>query len=101
MRHSNPVVARVCAAALIPMWRQQGPTDRGGTAAQPGRGGRGPQVISPEVQPDRHVTFRLLAPRLDQLADLPEPVCTAAIPVTKGALTCFSFELSRRAPLWR
>ena len=45
------------------------------TAAQPatqptapGRGGRGPQgpvVVSPEIQPDRHVVFRLLAPQAE------------------------------------
>jgi enterochelin esterase family protein len=34
--------------------------------AQPGRGGRGPQApafVSPEVQPDRHVAFRIYAPQ--------------------------------------
>src|SRR5580692_1053071 len=30
--------------------------------AQPGGGGRGPQVISPEVLSDHRVTFRILAP---------------------------------------
>src|ERR1051326_7620657 len=35
-------------------------------ATQPGRGGRGPQApafISPEVQADRHVVFRIYAPQ--------------------------------------
>ncbi len=35
-------------------------------AAQPGRGGRGPQApafVSPEIQPDRRVTFRIYAPQ--------------------------------------
>jgi len=38
--------------------------------AQPGRGGRGPQgpvVVSPEVQPDRQVVFRLLAPHAESV----------------------------------
>ncbi|NLZ05325.1 MAG: esterase family protein [Phycisphaerae bacterium] len=34
--------------------------------AQPGRGGqRGPRVTSPEVAADRHVTFRILAPKAE------------------------------------
>ena len=35
-----------------------------------GRGGRGPQgpvVVSPEVAPDRHVTFRILAPQAQKV----------------------------------
>ena len=37
---------------------------------EPGRGGRGrgpqgPQVTSPEVQPDRHIVFRILAPQAE------------------------------------
>src|SRR5262249_53010194 len=33
--------------------------------AQPGRGPRGPVVVSPEVKPDRHVVFRLHAPKAE------------------------------------
>jgi enterochelin esterase-like enzyme len=44
-------------------------------SAQPARGAQPPPVISPEVMPDRHITFRLLttnAPRVRLLAgDLP------------------------------
>ena len=32
-------------------------------APAPGRGSPGPQVVSPEVSPDRHITFRILAPK--------------------------------------
>jgi enterochelin esterase family protein len=32
---------------------------------RPGRGGQGPQVVSPEVQSDRRISFRLLAPKAD------------------------------------
>jgi len=38
--------------------------------ATPGRGGRGPQgpvVVSPELQSDHHVVFRLLAPRAESV----------------------------------
>ena len=34
-----------------------------GRAAAPGRGQQGPRVVSPEILPDRKVTFRLLAPK--------------------------------------
>lgn len=30
-----------------------------------GRGPQGPQVVSPEIAPDRHVTFRILAPKAE------------------------------------
>jgi enterochelin esterase family protein len=33
--------------------------------AQRNRGPQGPQVVSPEVSPDRHVTFRILAPKAE------------------------------------
>jgi enterochelin esterase family protein len=44
-----------------------------GAVAQPaappagGRGGRGPTVVSPEVMPDGHVTFRILAPKAEKV----------------------------------
>ena len=34
----------------------------GSLCAQPPAGGRGPQVVSPEVLSDQRVTFRVLAP---------------------------------------
>ena len=44
---------------------------------QAGRGGRGPAVISPEIQPDGHVVFRIAAPRAETVTlnagDIPEP----------------------------
>src|SRR4051794_113867 len=46
-----------------------------GAAAQPGGGGKGPTIISPQVGPDRKVTFRLLAPKAGavrlQSSDMP------------------------------
>lgn len=35
--------------------------------AQPGRGGRGPVVVSPEVKSDRQVVFRLHAPKAEKV----------------------------------
>ncbi len=32
-----------------------------------GRGPQGPQVVSPEVSADRHVTFRILAPKAESV----------------------------------
>jgi enterochelin esterase-like enzyme len=52
------VAATVVAAfAMMPLASAQ-PS----VPPQAGRGGRGPVVISPEVLPDRHITFRILAP---------------------------------------
>jgi enterochelin esterase-like enzyme len=48
-----------------------------GPATRPGRGGapRGPMVVSPDVKEDRHVTFRVLAPKAEAVrlntSDLP------------------------------
>src|SRR5579871_1209279 len=55
--------AMVC---LSPAFGQTATANAGGTppaqAPQQGRAGRGPQVTSPEVSSDRHITFRILAP---------------------------------------
>src|SRR6516165_5159100 len=54
--------------------------------AQPGRGPQGPVVVSPEVQRDRHVTFRILAPKAEAVkltgSDIPGNQQAAAL--TKG-----------------
>jgi len=54
--------------------------------AQPGRGPQGPVVVSPEVQTDRHVTFRILAPKAEAVkltgSDIPGNQQAAAL--TKG-----------------
>jgi len=63
---SNRVRIVIAAVAVVlssmPLSAQIGATP----APQPGRGGRGPQappVVSPEVQGDRRVTFRIYAPQ--------------------------------------
>jgi len=54
--------------------------------AQPGRGPQGPVVVSPEVQADRHVVFRILAPKAEAVklsgSDIPGNQQGAAM--TKG-----------------
>jgi enterochelin esterase-like enzyme len=54
--------------------------------AQPGRGPQGPVVLSPEVQPDRHVTFRILAPQAQnvRLAGSDIPGNGPGAPMTKA-----------------
>ncbi|HEY2014941.1 MAG TPA: alpha/beta hydrolase-fold protein, partial [Bryobacteraceae bacterium] len=61
------------AFAMAALVSAQPPAAQPGTpppqpAAQPGRGGRGPQApafVSPEVQPDHHVVFRIYAPKAE------------------------------------
>jgi enterochelin esterase-like enzyme len=54
--------------------------------ARAGRGPQGPQVVSPEVQPDRRVTFRILAPQAQnvRLSGSDIPGNTQGAPLTKG-----------------
>jgi enterochelin esterase family protein len=63
--YAAPAGAAIVLAAVlfaIPATAQEGAP----APAQPGRGGRGPQApafVSPEVQADRHVVFRIYAPQ--------------------------------------
>jgi len=54
--------------------------------AQPGRGPQGPVVVSPDVQPDHHVVFRILAPNAQAVkinaSDVPGN--GQGTPMTKG-----------------
>ena len=80
------LIAIFAAAALV--WAQGGGTPQ---AAQPGRGGRGPQApafVSPEVQPDRHVVFRIYAPHAENVrlsgGDIPGNGQGGGAQATKG-----------------
>src|SRR5262245_18837027 len=53
------VVACLIASASAPATAAQAPA--------PGRGAPGPSVTSPDVGPDRRVTFRLLAPEAQKV----------------------------------
>ncbi len=59
MKSVNPMSARAAAAVLAAL------TLAAAAPAQPGRGQRGPVVVSPEVKADRTVVFRLLAPKAE------------------------------------
>jgi hypothetical protein len=56
--------------------------------AQPGGGGRGPQVVSPEVLSDHRVTFRILAPNAQAVTlnagDIPATAWPPAAAPTPG-----------------
>jgi enterochelin esterase-like enzyme len=71
------IAAATVAAALAMM-----PLASAQPSAPPpgGRGGRGPVVISPEVQTDRHITFRILAPNAQNVR-----VTGGDIPALAGA----------------
>jgi enterochelin esterase family protein len=62
MKFANLMTGRVLAVVLA------GVVLAGVAPAQPGRGQRGPVVVSPEVQADRKVVFRLHAPRAEAVA---------------------------------
>jgi enterochelin esterase-like enzyme len=79
------------AAVLIaasPMFAQPPAAAPGrGQQAAPGRGQQapqGPRVVSPEVHADKTVTFRLLAPKAEQVALVGAWDITNNIPLTKG-----------------
>ena len=55
----------VCASSAFPQPPQPAPA--AGAQAAPGRGAAGPRTTSPEVLPDNRFTFRLLAPRANDV----------------------------------
>src|SRR5438477_12115628 len=57
------IVATVALLALFALPQ----STHGQAAARPARGPQGPQVVSPEVSSDRHITFRILAPNADKV----------------------------------
>jgi enterochelin esterase family protein len=59
MKSANERTGRVAVALLMTL------VVAGVAQAQPGRGQRGPVVVSPEVKSDRHVVFRIHAPRAE------------------------------------
>ena len=70
--------ALICALGATSVWGQA-PAPAGG-----GRGGRGPQVTSPEITADGHVTLRLLAPNAQNVTlsagDVPRDAVASAMP---------------------
>ena len=71
MRITLPAVAVAVFTCSLAVSGQQTPPPGGAAppAAQPGggRGQQGPQVVSPEVNADRTVTLRLLAPKATEV----------------------------------
>jgi enterochelin esterase family protein len=61
MKFANSMTGRVAAALLAAL------VLAGVAPAQPGRGPRGPVVVSPEVKTDRKVVFRIHAPKAESV----------------------------------
>ena len=60
----TPAFACLALALIsLPIWAQQPPT----SAARKGGRGNAPRIVSPEVAADHRVTFRLLAPKADEV----------------------------------
>ena len=93
------MTSRVLATAILTfglagptlVWAQDAPSARGAEGGQPGRGrgaGRGPQVISPEIQADHRVTFRILAPNAQTVtlnaSDIPAAAFGEPTPSASG-----------------
>jgi enterochelin esterase-like enzyme len=80
--HACTAVLATVALASVLMAQQAPPANASpAQPAQAGRGGRGPQgpqVTSPEVTPDRHIVFRILAPQAATVTldagDIPAPI---------------------------
>jgi len=56
---------------------------QGFTQPIPGRGAQGPRIVSPEVHPDKTVTFRLLAPKASEVVLVGSWSIGKNIPMTK------------------
>jgi enterochelin esterase-like enzyme len=73
VRHFHWAAAAAILAALVfvPLAAAQPAaapaTQPGGRAGRGGRGPQGPQVTSPEVTADRHITFRIVAPKAESV----------------------------------
>ncbi len=76
-------VTRIAFATLLAVPRAFGQPP---APARAGRGPQGPQVVSPQVQPDRRVTFRILAPQAQsvRLTGSDIPGNSQGAPLTKG-----------------
>lgn len=68
--------------------------------AAPRRGPQGPQVVSPEVLPDRRVTFRILAPEAQvvRLSASDIPGNNQGTPLTKGTNGVWEVTLDPQGP---
>jgi enterochelin esterase-like enzyme len=81
LTHVLLIAAAVCAAA----WATSS-TSAQEAKTPPRFGPRGPQFVSPEVAADRHVTFRILAPKAESVqltgSDIPE--VGRGVDLTKG-----------------
>ena len=77
MHRATIRIALTLAAILAPVAAGLAHQAGAPPPTQAGRGGRGPAVMSPEIQPDGHVVFRIAAPHAETVTlnagDIPEP----------------------------
>ncbi|HVW04979.1 MAG TPA: alpha/beta hydrolase-fold protein [Vicinamibacterales bacterium] len=83
--HIVAAAAMLCAS-FVPAFARQAPPSA--PAPGQGRGPQAPQVVSPEVSADRHVTFRIYAPQAQSIrlnaGDIPNIGQSPAATLTKG-----------------
>jgi enterochelin esterase-like enzyme len=85
MMTHNPRMVGAIAAFLVTtsVWAQAPAPTQAGERGGRGRGQAGPAVISPEVSPDRRITFRIFAPQAQQVrmnaSDIPNMGQTATL----------------------
>ncbi|HLH52637.1 MAG TPA: alpha/beta hydrolase-fold protein, partial [Verrucomicrobiae bacterium] len=65
MKTEMPILRTVCLALLSSVAISFHSSGQPAAAPARGRGPQGPQVVSPELAPDRHITFRVLAPKAE------------------------------------
>jgi enterochelin esterase family protein len=83
---SNAISAIFLITGLALAQESTTPTAKVATPPPPAQAARGPQVVSPEVMPDRKIVFRLLAPQAEAVkvsgGDIPDN--NQGTPMTKG-----------------
>jgi enterochelin esterase family protein len=86
--HIVAAAAMLCASFVPAFARQAPPAAPAAPAPGQGRGPQAPQVVSPEVSADRHITFRIYAPQAQSIrlnaGDIPNIGQSPAAALTKG-----------------
>jgi enterochelin esterase family protein len=84
-RTSLVLAATICCSVAVFAQAPQGGAATGQAGRGGGRGPQGPQVVSPQVNPDRTVVLRVLAPKATEITVTGELINgTAPKPMTKG-----------------
>lgn len=85
-RHHSVLLLSVCFAAVQPGFPQSSSPARKNTYHSPGAAAaQAARLISPEVHPDRTITFRCRAPQASQVSVVSGAINPKPQPLTKGA----------------